>query len=49
MSDVAADQRPRERLLRLGSHALTDAELVAVLMGTGRPGENALEKATIYP
>lgn len=45
MSEIAADQRPRERLLRLGSHALTDAELVAVLMGTGRPGENALALA----
>ena len=29
---------PRERLLRLGSSALSDAELVAVLLGSGMRG-----------
>jgi DNA repair protein RadC len=43
--DLPADQRPRERLLRLGTSALTDAELVAVLLSGGRPGENALQLA----
>ncbi|RXZ47355.1 DNA repair protein RadC [Agromyces fucosus] len=31
---------PRERLLRLGSAALTDAELVAIQLGTGSSGES---------
>lgn len=34
--------RPRERLWREGPRALSDAELLAVLLRTGRVGENAL-------
>jgi DNA repair protein RadC len=45
IADLPADQRPRERLLRFGSHALTDAELVAVLLSAGRVGESALALA----
>lgn len=45
IADLPADQRPRERLLRFGSHALTDAELVAVLLSAGMPGESALAMA----
>ena len=30
---------PRERLARLGAAALSDSELLAVLLGTGRAGE----------
>lgn len=45
IADLPPDQRPRERLLRFGSHALTDAELVAVLLSAGKPGENALSLA----
>jgi DNA repair protein RadC len=45
IADLPPDQRPRERLLRFGSHALTDAELVAVLLSAGRVGENALNLA----
>lgn len=41
--ELALDERPRERLLEHGSHALSDAELVAVLLRTGRPGASALE------
>ncbi len=37
--------RPRERLLRLGPSSLGDAELVAVLLRTGRQGESALDLA----
>lgn len=37
------NERPRERLLRSGGHALSDAELLAVLLRTGRPGQSALE------
>lgn len=45
IADLPTDQRPRERLLRFGSHALTDAELVAVLLSAGRVGESALAMA----
>ncbi len=37
-----ADQRPRERLLLHGAAALRTAELIAILVRTGRPGESAL-------
>ena len=35
--------RPRERLLRLGADALSNAELLAILLSSGRQGENVLE------
>jgi hypothetical protein len=39
------DDRPRERLAALGPECLADAELVALLLGSGRKGENALDLA----
>src|SRR4051812_9076426 len=39
------DDRPRERMAARGAAALSDAELVAILLGTGRPGENVVELA----
>jgi len=36
-------ERPRERLLRVGAENLRTAELLAILIRTGRPGESALE------
>lgn len=39
------DQAPRERLLSKGSGALSDRELVAILLRTGRAGENVLRLA----
>ena len=39
------DQRPRERLLELGADALTDAELIALVLGTGRRGMSSVELA----
>lgn len=41
--EMPADERPRERLLRHGPRALTDAELLAVLVRTGPPGQSVLE------
>ena len=38
-----ADERPRERLLSRGPHALTDAELLAILLHVGVPGKSAVE------
>jgi DNA repair protein RadC len=45
MADVPAGQRPRERLWAAGDESLSDAELVALLLRHGRPGESALEMA----
>jgi len=38
-------ERPRERLLERGAHTLSDAELLAVVLGTGSAGANALDIA----
>jgi len=38
-------ERPRERLLALGANALTDAELLAVMIGTGFGCHSALDIA----
>jgi DNA repair protein RadC len=45
LAAVPAGQRPRERLLALGGEPLADAELVALLLGTGRRGMSALAVA----
>ncbi len=36
-------ERPREKLLALGAGALSDAELLAVFLGSGRRGESAVD------
>ncbi|HXH03878.1 MAG TPA: DNA repair protein RadC [Candidatus Competibacteraceae bacterium] len=38
-------ERPREKLLERGAAALSDAELLAILLRTGIPGKNAVELA----
>src|SRR6266581_7377452 len=38
-----ADERPRERLLSRGPHALTEAELLAILLRIGASGKSAIE------
>ena len=40
--DLPASDRPRERLLQHGPNALSNAELLAILLRTGVPGESAL-------
>jgi DNA repair protein RadC len=47
MLDLSPDQRPRERLLAGHGEALGDAELLALLWGTGRPGQSAVELAQV--
>jgi DNA repair protein RadC len=42
---IEAAIRPRERLLQHGAHTLTDAELLAVLLGAGRAGRRAVAVA----
>ena len=39
----SSDDQPRERLRDLGAEALSDAELLAILIGSGRPGITAVE------
>ena len=39
----AEEDRPREKLMRLGAEALTNAELLAILIGSGSPEETAVE------
>src|SRR5512137_2103126 len=36
---------PRERLKRLGAHSLTNAELIAIILRIGTPGENVIQLA----
>lgn len=43
--DLPRDNRPRERLLAHGAEVLSDAELLAVILGTGAPGKNAIHLA----
>ncbi|TAL60876.1 MAG: JAB domain-containing protein [Bacteroidetes bacterium] len=39
----AEEDRPREKLLSKGRHVLTDAELIAILIGSGTRNETAVE------
>jgi DNA repair protein RadC len=43
--DLPREERPRERLARLGAGALASRELVSVLLGTGARGASALALA----
>lgn len=43
IKDQPASERPRERLAAKGPDALTDAELIAILLRTGLQGANAVE------
>jgi DNA repair protein RadC len=45
ISEMEPSQRPRERLLDFGPRVLSDAELIAVLLRTGRPGHGAVATA----
>ncbi len=39
------DERPREKLLKLGPQALSDAELLAIFLRTGNNGQSAVDLA----
>jgi DNA repair protein RadC len=45
IADLPYDDRPRERLLLHGVRTLSEAELVAILLGSGLPGKNAIDLA----
>ncbi len=46
IKDIPEEDRPREKLLRKGAGALSDQELLAVLLGKGTPGMDVLELAS---
>ena len=43
IADLPADDRPRERLAKLGAQALSSAELIAILLRVGVRGESAVQ------
>lgn len=43
--DIPEEDRPRERLARLGPSALSDAELIGLFIHTGTKEENAIQIA----
>ena len=45
LKDLPPDARPREKLLARGPGALSDAELLALLLRTGLPGKGVLQLA----
>jgi DNA repair protein RadC len=46
IKEIPEDERPRERLVAMGSGALSDAELIAVLLRVGHEGSSALMLAS---
>ncbi|MEJ2747396.1 MAG: DNA repair protein RadC [Anaerolineae bacterium] len=45
MRDLAEEERPRERLLKVGAQAVSTAELLAIILRTGTGGESVLRLA----
>jgi len=45
IKELAKIERPRERLMKYGVEALSNSELLAIMLRTGRPNENVLELA----
>lgn len=45
IKELCADERPREKMLARGAGALSNAELLAILVGSGTRNANALEVA----
>jgi len=43
IKEWAAEDRPREKLMIHGPRSLSDAELIAILIGSGNTGETAVE------
>ena len=43
--EINADERPRERLISAGARALSNTELLAILLRTGSGGINVLDLA----
>lgn len=45
VKEMPADQRPRERLISFGAGILSNAEILAILLGTGTGKETSIELA----
>ena len=43
INQLAEEDRPRERLMRQGAEALSNAELLAILIGSGTPEKSAVD------
>lgn len=46
--ELPGEERPREKLLERGAPQLSDAELLAVFLGSGHAGRNAVEVARAW-
>jgi DNA repair protein RadC len=46
IKELPSSERPRERLLKQGPAALSDAELLALILRTGSKKENVVELST---
>ncbi len=46
IKDMPLEERPREKLTLLGATALSNAELLAILLGSGNKNESAVQLAT---
>ena len=45
IKDLPKVERPREKLMRYGPEKLSNSELLAILLGSGKKGENVVELA----
>lgn len=45
IKELPVELRPRERLIAFGAASLSDAELLAILLGSGRKGQSAVKLA----
>jgi DNA repair protein RadC len=45
IKSLAEDDRPREKLAQSGRHTLSDAELIAIILGSGNRSETAVQLA----
>ncbi len=43
--ELPPEDRPREKLAKLGSQGLSESEMLAILLATGREGENVVDLA----
>lgn len=43
INNLSLDDRPREKMMRLGAEALSNAELLAILIGSGSLEESSVE------
>ncbi|MBO6220909.1 MAG: hypothetical protein J6N46_03145, partial [Bacteroidales bacterium] len=45
IKELCADERPREKMFSKGAGAMSNAELLAILIGSGTKNQNVLEVA----